>query len=197
MRAQFIASPATSLFGAARGPVGTVCLLGLPRGGTSMLAWMVAQLGIFMGESIHPSTGEDAAFLSHEGDRAIFTEPAQAPRRAAFMTGLAATIAARNAAHDVWGWKDPLAPYYLTEIAGQLRQPRLIIVARDLAAIAQREALEEPWLDANALLGHALHANGQYRPGAALAAAAGELRAQPSRAGRARHRARRLFGREA
>ena len=44
------------------------------------------------------------------------------------------SIAARNADHDIWGWKFPAAASYLESLHGHLRNPHLVVVFRDLAA---------------------------------------------------------------
>ena len=48
-------------------------------------------------------------------------------------------IEARNAAHDIWGWKDPSADLYLEAVADAVRNPFVLFVNRDMAAVAQSE----------------------------------------------------------
>ena len=48
-------------------------------------------------------------------------------------------IEARNDANDLWGWKDPSADLYLGAIAEVVRNPFVVFVNRDLAAVAQSE----------------------------------------------------------
>ncbi|WJI51195.1 sulfotransferase [Mesorhizobium sp. C089B] len=48
-------------------------------------------------------------------------------------------IEARNDANDLWGWKDPSADLYLGAIAEVVRNPFIVFVNRDMAAVAQSE----------------------------------------------------------
>ncbi|TGQ11816.1 MULTISPECIES: hypothetical protein [unclassified Mesorhizobium] len=48
-------------------------------------------------------------------------------------------VQARNETHDLWGWKDPSADLYLDTIAHVLRNPFVLFVNRDMAAIAKSE----------------------------------------------------------
>ncbi len=121
----------------------TVCVLGVPRGGTSMIAGIVRKLGVFMGDDIDGSTNEDMRLLAHRGRRELFTNPALITERQEFMSTATKTVLERNDKFPVWGWKDPLSPYYLPDLMSGLRNPVFIMVARDLAAIAQREKIEE------------------------------------------------------
>lgn len=94
----------------------TFPIFGLPRGGTTAVTGVVRRLGIFMGDDL-PVNLEDPLFskLSKVSSK---------------------TVEARNAAHAVWGWKFPNATQYLDNIFSDLRNPRFIMVTRDLAANA-------------------------------------------------------------
>ncbi|MBZ9819643.1 hypothetical protein [Mesorhizobium sp. CA4] len=48
-------------------------------------------------------------------------------------------VLARNDANELWGWKDPSADLYLETISDVLRNPFVLFVNRDMAAIAQSE----------------------------------------------------------
>lgn len=98
----------------------TVVCLGTPRGGTSMVAGAIAGLGVPMGRDL-PANVEDPDFNADHTEKPF----------KAFVRGLPAVIAARNADHAVWGWKYPRAARYLDDIAGHLRQPMLVVVMRD------------------------------------------------------------------
>jgi hypothetical protein len=52
---------------------------------------------------------------------------------------VAAIIRKRNSTKDVWGWKDPSADLYLEAVSKELRNPFVLFVNRDMAAIAQSE----------------------------------------------------------
>lgn len=113
----------------------TLILTGLARSGTSMLAQAVRAAGIFIGATANNVVHED-------------TEIAEA-LDAGNMAALDGLIAARNAAHDVWGFKRPnlhalLAPPDLH----RFRNPYLVVIFRDVAAITQRQVISEqlePW----------------------------------------------------
>lgn len=160
-RAAIIASPASLVFAGQPGrPPGCVCVLGSARGGTSMIAQMLVRLGVFMGDGLDPSTGEDPAFLRHQGDRALFQDPARAAGRAAYLAHARAVAAGRTRSGRLWGFKDPLASHYLGDMLDVLPQPALVVVLRDAAAIGQREVLSREEASAT-LIGHALAAAAQ------------------------------------
>ncbi len=96
----------------------TLVVLGSPRGGTSMLAGLLRELGIHMGDRIDRHNHEDQAFLSED------------------LEQIRATIAQRNAEHPVWGWKVPDSIRYLPEIESQLRNPHYLAVLRNPLAVA-------------------------------------------------------------
>ncbi|MEI9404184.1 hypothetical protein [Mesorhizobium argentiipisi] len=48
-------------------------------------------------------------------------------------------IGRRNNVSDIWGWKDPSADLYLEAVSGAVRNPFVVFVNRDVAAIAQSE----------------------------------------------------------
>lgn len=119
----------------------TYVVLGAPRGGTSMLAGAIRLSDIPMGVRLDQANNEDLDFNTHGGDIRIFND---GDARQKYLAHARATIAKRNDAHDVWGWKDPLANYYLDEVLPVLRNPFLLIVTRDLTAVALRERTELP-----------------------------------------------------
>ena len=109
-----------TLFPAPRGARMTAVCLGTPRGGTSMVAGVMAGLGLPMGDGLEVNI-EDRDFNPdhRKGDYA------------GFLRDLPSAIAARNTRHPVWGWKYPHAAHYLPDIAAHLHGPRLVIVLRD------------------------------------------------------------------
>lgn len=128
----------------------TYCVLGVPRGGTTMVAGMLQKLGIFMGQQMTPDR-EDSEFITHRGNFGIFTvrnDPAQA----SYLKRIAAVIATRNQRQSVWGWKDPIAVFYLPAIVPLLRNPHYVFITRDLGAVAQREVAEAGTPDGEHLL---------------------------------------------
>jgi len=136
--------------------------LGVARGGTSLVTGVLRRLGIFLGDEVDSSTGEDLAFLGHRGERDLFFSPEKQARRDDYLTEIRNLIAARNATHAVWGWKDPLASFYLREIIQDLPPLVFIVVVRDVAAIAGREHLQEFGNLAENFLAYGLSANEQY-----------------------------------
>ncbi len=134
-----------------RAPVGprTVICFGVPRGGTSMVAGAILGLGVPMGEVLSNNI-EDPEFniVNHGGTVSDFAHHARA------------TIAKRDAAHAIWGFKCPFAAQYLEEIIDDLRAPMLVYAYRDPVPMALRarvpaaERLEFVSKRLNAQTGH-------------------------------------------
>jgi len=108
----------------------TLIVTGVARSGTSMLAQVLNESGIYMGEHLFPVVMEDAHILT------------------ALQSGhdglLRQIIEQRNAAHAVWGFKVPnLHAYLRAERLGWFRNPRLIVTFRDPVAVAVRDSLSE------------------------------------------------------
>ncbi len=97
----------------------TVIVLGVSRGGTSMVAGLLSMLGVSMGKTLSAGSHEDPAFHSHD------------------VATLRALIAERNAEHELWGWKYPHTLDYLGRIHGQLRNPHFVVIYRDVMSVAQ------------------------------------------------------------
>lgn len=95
----------------------TVVVLGVERGGTSMVAGIVRALGVNMGRR---------AGLNHEDPRFISDEEVKLKR----------AIAERNAEDEVWGFKMPKAVNKLDFFEQTLRSPYYIVAHRNLAAVA-------------------------------------------------------------
>src|SRR5687768_64110 len=91
----------------------TVVILGVPRGGTTMVAGVAKRCGLSIGSRL-PGNLEDPDFSISDVGR------------------MERTIVARNASMKVWGWKYPRAASYLPELLPKLRNPRIIMVWRDL-----------------------------------------------------------------
>jgi hypothetical protein len=97
----------------------TVVILGVPRGGTTMVAGVAQRCGLFIGDNLLGNL-EDQRFV-----RADAAE-------------LEATVLGCNEMRKVWGWKYPRAADYLSELLPKLRNPRLVMVWRDPVAAASR-----------------------------------------------------------
>jgi hypothetical protein len=95
----------------------TVVILGLPRGGTSMVAGVVRELGIDLG----PRLG-----VNHEDPHFLPTDLDVIRRR----------IRERNAQDQTWGWKMPHSTDYIDRIETDLRNPHVIFVFRNILGVA-------------------------------------------------------------
>ena len=108
----------------------TFIVTGLQRSGTSLIASILHQAGLFMGSQFNNAIYEDEEIIR------VLT--------AKHLHALREIIERRNAANTRWGFKCPmlchtLAPHQL----GLFDRPRLIIAFRDPVAIAKRTSLSE------------------------------------------------------
>lgn len=102
----------------------TVVVTGLGRSGTTMVSRVLSELGVFMGESLTTRTNEDADIKQcvKDGDEAGFERLC---RR-------------RDARYSVWGFKNPGFRDQLPAWEKHIRNPRVILLFRDILAIALR-----------------------------------------------------------
>ncbi len=108
----------------------TFIVTGLYRSGTTLVASMLRQVGMFMGEEINDIVHEDEAVarIIEEGDRAALLQ----------------LVAARNAAYGTWGFKLPMLCRWLAAADMPLfHQPHVIVTFRDPLAISVRTSLSE------------------------------------------------------
>lgn len=105
----------------------TVVCFGTARGGTSMVAGAILGLGVPMGQDLKRNL-EDPVF-NNDGKQDAMPE---------FFDQAHRVIAARNAAHTIWGWKFPSAARYLRPLIPALRTPHLVAVYRDPVPAALR-----------------------------------------------------------
>lgn len=106
-------------------PHKTAVVIGLPQGGTSMLAAVVDALGV-------PMTAGRLLNFEKEDDRPRFDDNFEA------WTG---KVEVRNGREDVWGFKDTLIWRFDAQaVQAVLRNPYYLVAIRDVAAIAQRRA---------------------------------------------------------
>lgn len=98
----------------------TVVVVGVQRGGTSMPAGVIRELGIPMGKNLG-SNHEDPEFLSKK------------------LWDLYPVISRRNNEYDVWGWKVPHTSEYIVKLYKKLRNPHIIMVFRNLVAISESQ----------------------------------------------------------
>lgn len=108
-------------------PPATVVVAGLGRSGTSMLAAVLQAAGICMGELTATGTHEDqqlAALLQQRRRR-----------------DLRQLIAQRDAAYELWGFKLPSRQILEHSLFRMLRRPYLVVIFRDILAIAGRRQI--------------------------------------------------------
>jgi hypothetical protein len=102
-------------------PHETLVITGSPRGGTSIVAYILLRVGYFL--------GRDMSALNHE-DREIGDAFKDNKR-------LLTIFESRNQQHQRWGFKYPKAALKLQWLASNLRNPVAIIVYRNPLAIAR------------------------------------------------------------
>lgn len=105
----------------------TAVVLGLPRGGTSMVAGVLHHLGVDMGDDFNTATFEDRRLSG-----AVEKGSIDAVRR---------IVNERNNRSNIWGWKRPSARKHLDIVQAEFRNPYYIMVFRDMLAIATRKHL--------------------------------------------------------
>lgn len=108
----------------------TLIVTGIARSGTSLVAGLLRDAGVFMGEFVHDVVEEDASMLHILSSRDM-------PR-------LSGIIQERNAAHSTWGFKVPnLHAFMRFDELHLFRDPHLIIIYRDPVAVTVRNSLSE------------------------------------------------------
>ena len=140
----------------------TFCVLGVARGGTSMVSGLLTQLGIPMGETIDEANREDLEFTAHRGNRRLFWGEELRDERVRYIEHLRRQIGLRNERHGCWGWKDPIAIYYLPDIENDLINPHYVLITRDAGAIATAEMLAFQESEPRVLLNYFRSAVGEY-----------------------------------
>ena len=104
----------------------TVVVLGVARGGTTMVASVLQSLGVFMGDKLGPVLEDVTLSLAVESRD---------------IQQLKELVASRNAAHSLWGWKRPSALEYSEVWKGIFRNPYIIGIFRDPFVIANRNRI--------------------------------------------------------
>lgn len=102
------------------------CVLGMPRGGTTMCARMLAASGVFMGSDL-PVNAEDPAFAR------LLKE--KRPKRDAFLE----LVRERTANHRRWGFKAPYRNHW--DLLDELPAVRFLVIFRDVLAVANRNRI--------------------------------------------------------
>ena len=101
----------------------TVAIVGVPRGGTTMVAAVVDALGIDLG----PRADLEGW---HFEDQTMHSPYIDVQIKYAMK---------RNAEHSRWGWKDPTGLSSVRNVLFALRNPRIVMVFRDPLATIQGE----------------------------------------------------------
>jgi hypothetical protein len=113
------------------GPERTVLVFGVGRGGTSAMAGMLRELGVVMGESLHP--------LKHEWSPLVYDNALDTEKSFA-------NIARMDRKYVTWGWKSPKDIFSVDDFVYALRNPRFIVVFRNMLDIllsaADHEAMD-------------------------------------------------------
>jgi|SaaInlStandDraft_4_1057021.scaffolds.fasta_scaffold02872_3 hypothetical protein len=104
----------------------TIIVVGVARGGTSIVAGSLKHLGLFMGNASDPVFEDTRLSLAFEKQSKEKFE---------------AVIADYNNKHDIWAWKRPSSLNELPHIAKKLRNPHFIFVFRDLLSVANRNKI--------------------------------------------------------
>lgn len=100
----------------------TIAVIGLPRGGTSVVAAVLDAIGIYMGERSELQAGgafETEVFMGKHRD----------------LWGN--EINRRNSLHKLWGWKNPQGVAMLANIPKGMRNVHCVYVFRDPVAMAE------------------------------------------------------------
>lgn len=106
----------------------TLVVCGAAQGMTSVVSFILARSGVFIGDSLDPMNHEDRAI------RRMFLGPGrQGPL--AGISELTRLISARNAAHSRWGFKLPRAVNHLAELEPMLRDPVIVVCLRNPLAV--------------------------------------------------------------
>lgn len=102
------------------------CVLGMPRGGTTMAARLLEAAGVSMGGDL-PVTAEDPQFA------ALLKEPK--PDQEEFTR----LLAERKARYQRWGFKAPYRNHW--QLLGSIENVRFLVVFRDVLAVANRNRI--------------------------------------------------------
>lgn len=104
----------------------TFIVLGVARGGTTLIAKVLHSLGVHMGDKLS-SVQEDVEVCR--------------PMESGDLEALRTVVARRNACHPRWGFKRPGAVEYIRRFESEFRNPNYLIVFRDIFALTNRNRL--------------------------------------------------------
>lgn len=106
---------------------GAIVVVGAARGGTSMVAGSLVQLGVFMGDRAAAPVFEDLRLSTCFEKRDFASAEAVA--------------AEYSRKHELWGWKRPWSIDHLDDVHRVLKAPRYIFIYKDVMSISQRNAI--------------------------------------------------------
>ena len=109
----------------------TVIIFGNARGGTTMVAKIIATMGVDVG-----TTSQEAISLE---DKMFRYDLYENETHEDIVMQLKTAIANNNMTKSLWGWKYPRASLYLEDVINVVRNPHLICVYRDSFACAMRQ----------------------------------------------------------
>lgn len=105
----------------------TIVVLGVARGGTSLVAGVLQALGVFLGDKAFSPVYEDLRLsLAFEGKG---------------EETVGAIVDEYNARFATWAWKRPGSLHYLDRVHDELRNPRYIVIFKDVFAVANRNRI--------------------------------------------------------
>ena len=112
----------------------TVIVVGNARGGTPMVAKIIATMGVDVG-----TTSQESLSLE---DKLFRYDLYGNEKHEDIVMRMKSAIESNNASKGVWGWKYPRASVYLEGVIESVRNPYLICVYRDVFACAIRRVRE-------------------------------------------------------
>lgn len=107
-------------------PQKTIIVVGVARGGTSIVAGALYHLGVPMERATSPVFEDmrlSAAFEKNSKEK------------------FESVIKAYNEKHDTWAWKRPSTLHQLSRITRKVRNPHFIFVFRDMLSVANRNTI--------------------------------------------------------
>ena len=118
----------------------TVIVLGAYRGGTSFIAELLAELGVWIGDVYSPVTPNPNYVSYEDADLASALDPLADNWRDSspeYIDLLREKIAERDRRFPLWGFKKPSAAFVFDKIVSYFRNPHAIAVLRDPLASHQ------------------------------------------------------------
>ncbi|OUS40943.1 hypothetical protein A9R00_03450 [Oleispira antarctica] len=101
-----------------------IIVLGVARGGTSLVAGALDSLGVFMGDQSVAPVYEDVLLSSaFEGSN---------------KNEVKKIIEDYDNRFNVWGWKRPAAVEYLEDVSREITNPHYIVIFKDIFSVANR-----------------------------------------------------------